>query len=175
MKLSTWVKYLIISTTIILLSACSVSIDEMNSHAVEVMEESLEKEVKEPNEETMNGELYVPFLMSIDQVSTNNIILKQGSQTYILFYNLHEGTDSKALYESLIKNEDELLIKQSIEKGDEFAYLVAQELGKEEVALTVGIGGMKMTTETKLKDVSSDVETMLEILRSFSPTKKEAE
>ncbi len=141
----------------------------MKSHATNVIEEALNEKAKEPNESTSNGNLYLPFLMSVADVSPSNIILEKGSQTYILFYNDIEEPNSKELYNSLMNSSNSILFHHSIEKEGEFAYLVVEELDKDQVILTVGIGGKKMTTETSTKNVTTDIGSMIEILRSFKP------
>lgn len=158
-----------IFSIILFLSACSVTAGDMKQLATDAIQESLDKKVKPTNEKTINGSVFVPFLMSIEEVSPNNIILKQGSQTYILFYNAHEKEDSKELYNTVVEGSDSLLVSESFEQDGKFIYLVVQEQNTENVVLTVGIGGKKMTTETTVKNVSADIETMLEILRSFEP------
>ncbi|MET3697236.1 hypothetical protein SAMN05877753_105137 [Bacillus oleivorans] len=161
---------LIILTMISLLTACSVSSEDMKSHATNVIDEALTEQVKEPNETTGNGKLYLPFLMSVTDVSPSNIILEKGSQTYILFYNQIEEPNSKELYNSLINSSESILFHHSIEKEGEFAYLAVEELEKDQVILTVGIGGKKMTTETTTKNVPTDIGIMIEIIRSFEPS-----
>lgn len=154
------------------LTACSSSVDQIKKEATNILEKSMDETVKEPTETTDNGTLYLPLFMSVEDVSENNIILKQGSQTYILFNNIHEGKASTVLYESMVSEMDQLLLEHSIEKDGTFAYVVIKEESKENVLLTVGIGGMKITTETEIKGVSDQTEKMMEILRSFDPKAK---
>jgi len=98
--------------------------------------------------------------------SPNNIILKNGSKTYILFYNPHEKSGSQVVYEATKAQHEKIELDKTYKKDDKFAYLLLEQLEEDMNEVTVGIGGTKITTETKTSSMKNEAKTMMEIVSS---------
>lgn len=151
---------------LLLLSACSVSIDEELKEARPAVEEAFNSKAKEANNENEHIQYYLPFGFEIEDESTpNNIILKNGSKTYILFYNQQEEADSEVVYEATIKQK-EYDMNELYQDDQKFGFFLLKEIGDDRYELTVGIGGVKVTSEVKARNIKSEASTMMTIANS---------
>ena len=150
----------------LLMVACSPSEEEAYSDAKsQVKEAVLADQVKEPNKELENFSLYVPEALNIIEQGPTNVIFQEDDQPYVLFINEFEEPNSQYLYNQL-PEEDEVYIS-TIETADAFSYILIQKREENEYELSVGIGGIKMTTMTELDHLSGESERMIEIIRSI--------
>ena len=107
---------------------------------------------------------YLPFGMSIKDESPNNVIIK-GKNDYILFYNQNEKEDSKIVYQ-MSKPEKNLVVDHTFKNKKQFGYLIVSKVEKDMYEVTVGIGGIKMTTESKEKNISANASKMMRVVKS---------
>jgi ABC-type Fe3+-hydroxamate transport system substrate-binding protein len=157
---------------IVLLSACSgSSFNEASKQAGEAVKTALKEKAKKPNEKVESIAFYMPFGYEIKKKSPNNIILKNGSKTYILFYNQQEDTSSKVVYKATVAQHKKLDTDEKYSKDGKLGYLLIEKLNKDNNELTVGIGGTKITTETKTASMKSEAQTMMEIVNSVKVKK----
>ncbi|MCM3587916.1 hypothetical protein M3182_19510 [Mesobacillus maritimus] len=159
-------KALLIFGSIFFLGACSASFEEVVVETTEAVETELVQETKEVNESNKDIEYRLPFGVEKQEETENNIILKNGSRTYILFYNQYEDRNSKVVYESTLEQNEEWDVKEVFEKDGEFGYLLVKILDedKEVYQIVAGVGGVKLTTESN--SLKSDAVTMMEIANS---------
>jgi hypothetical protein len=108
----------------------------------------------------------LPFGYEVEEESPNNIILKNGSKRYILFYNQHEGPDSKVVYDATLKQKDEYEVKETFTKDGHNGFLLINRGKKDEHELVVGIGGVKLSTQAATRNLSSEAAAMMEIANS---------
>ncbi|MGD6879150.1 hypothetical protein [Bacillus infantis] len=91
---------LLMICSVLFLSACSASFQEEQKAAKKAAETAFTQKPKDANNENEEIDYYLPFGVEVEEESPNNLILKNGSKTYILFYNQNEGKGSKVVYES---------------------------------------------------------------------------
>ncbi len=77
-----------------------------------------------------------------------------------LFYNPVEGSDSEVVYNAALSN-NKYQYKKTYKKEGQFGFLLIRELEENLQELTVGIGGVKITTEVKTKHMQKEAETMM--------------
>lgn len=157
---------LLLIISVILLSACSASLEEEQDAAKDAAEEAFSQTPEKTNHKSDNIEYYLPFGVEVKEESPNNIILKNGSKTYILFYNPHEGPDSEVVYDATVNQKKEYDVNETYTKDGYRGFLLINSGKKDENELIVGIGGVKISTQSKTKHLSSDAATMMEIINS---------
>ncbi|WLR56031.1 hypothetical protein LC048_03435 [Mesobacillus subterraneus] len=149
-----------------LLSACSASFSEQKAEIKKEVASTFESQPEKTNTSTKDIDYYLPADVKVEKESPNNVLLKDESKTYILFYNQHEKEDSKVVYNSTLKQQKEWDANETFTKDGKFGYMLVKELKENHFQLIVGIGGVKLTTETE--NVREDAEAMMQIANSVS-------
>ena len=147
-----------------LLSACSASFSEQKAEIKKDVASTFESQPEKTNNSTKDIDYYLPTDFKVEKETPNNVLLKDGSKTYILFYNQHEKEDSKVVYDSTVKQQKEWDANETFSKDGKFGYMLVKELKEDHYQLIVGIGGVKLTTETE--NVREDAEAMMQIANS---------
>lgn len=153
--------------SILCISGCSASLKDEQNAITEAVKEAFNKS---PEKTTNNNEhiaFYLPEGYEIEEQSDNNIVLENGNKTYLLFYNQNEASDSKIVYDSTL-NQGEYEINETFEKEDRFGFLLIKEAEEKLNEMTVGIGGVKLTTQAKTADLSETASSMMEIAQSVA-------
>lgn len=158
---------LLLFTVVLLLSACSASLKEEQKAAKDAVNEAFKDTPKDVNNKNEDIAFYLPFGVEVKEKSPNNIILKNGSKTYILFYNQHEGPESKVVYEATMKQK-KYDLNETFEKNQHFGFLLIKNTDKKMNEMTIGVGGVKITSQSKTKQLSSDAAIMSEIVNSVT-------
>ncbi|WP_147532654.1 hypothetical protein [Bacillus marasmi] len=161
---------LLLIMSVVLLSACSANVEDAYKATDEKISDAFNSTPKKVNNKNKDVHFYAPFGFEIKEKKQNNVLLKNGSKTYILFYNQHEGTDSEVVYNATLSDK-KFDYKKTYQKGDKFGYCLIRDLGEDMQELTVGIGGVKLTTETKTKSMKNDAEYMMQIVNSVKMEK----
>jgi hypothetical protein len=149
---------------IFLLSACSASFSEQKAEIKKEVASTFESQPEKTNNSTKDIDYYLPSDVKVEEETPNNVLLKNGSKTYILFYNQHEKENSKVVYDSTVKQQKEWDANETFGKEGKFGYMLVKELKENHYQLIVGIGGVKLTTETE--NVREDAEAMMQIANS---------
>ncbi len=149
---------------VFLLSACSSSFSEQKAEIKEEVANTFESKPEKSNNSTKDIEYYLPADVKVEKEKPNNVLLKNGKKTYILFYNQHEKADSKVVYELTMKQQKVWDANETFSKNGKFGYLLVKKLKEKQYQLIVGIGGIKLTTKTD--NVKEDAEAMMEIANS---------
>ncbi|WNS74639.1 hypothetical protein RRV45_17235 [Bacillus sp. DTU_2020_1000418_1_SI_GHA_SEK_038] len=157
---------LLLFIVVLLLSACSASLKEEQTAAKDAVGEAFKKDPKATNNENEDIKFYLPFGFEVDKETPNNIILKNGSKKYILFYNPHEGPDSKVIYEAALKQKEYDFKETLSTKNGHHGYLLIKSTDKKLNELIIGTGGVKITTQSKTKNLSAEAGNMAEIIQS---------
>ncbi|KAB2338872.1 hypothetical protein F7731_04805 [Cytobacillus depressus] len=157
---------LLLLIVVLLLSACSASLKEEQTAAKDAIGEVFQTDPKESNHENEDIAFYLPFGFEVKEDTPNNILIKNGSKTYILFYNPNEGPESKVIYEATLKQNDYEFKETNTTKDGDFSYLLINHIDNNLNELTVGIGGVKITGQVKTKSLAADAEKMAEIIQS---------
>lgn len=151
---------------IVVLGACSSSFSEDKKTADESVGVTFKSKPEKTNNSTKDIKYHLPFGVEIKDESPNNVLLKNGSRTYILFYNQQEKADSKVVYESAVKQQKKWDANETYQQDKKFGYMLVKKLKEDNYQLIVGIGGVKLTTETN--NISKDAETMMKIANSVN-------
>ncbi len=155
--------------SIFFLAACGASIEKEKVKAEDRAEKAFNADPEAANEEVQVLHFYLPTDMSVKSDKPNNIILEKKDHPYIFFYNQNEPNNSQALYDNMVNEEEgAFIVNKTFSDQNRFGYLMITGIDEETFEVTAGIGGMKVTTESKTKNVSDDAETMMKIVASAS-------
>jgi len=153
---------------VLIIAACGKTIEEEKVKAEGNVEKAFEAKSENANEEIQSIKFNLPSGFSIKDESPNNIILEKGDHPYILFYNPNEDHKSKALYDGVVENANKVITNKTFSDEERFGYLVINEMDKEMYEVTVGIGGIKATSESDLKNLATDAELLMKVVKSTS-------
>ncbi|QDP40908.1 hypothetical protein [Radiobacillus deserti] len=163
---------LFIGIAFFFLAGCSLKSEKEVIKSTEaVVEETFNEKGKEPNQEMEGFSLYIPKHLEIAEQESSNVILEDGKQTYILFYNALEELTSQLNYKEASTIENPLLLK-TFEKEDKFGYLriVSNE---DDYELQIGVGGVKITTITSKGNIEQSAKDMMVMANSLQNTEQE--
>lgn len=155
---------------LILLSGCSASFEEKSDEAFAAVKTSFEESPAETNKSNEDIQYYLPFGFEIKEETPNNIILKNGSKTYILFYNLQEDAVSEVVLNATLQQK-EYEVMEELQGQEKFGYFLVKNTSKQSNEVTVGVGGVKITSEVKTKALKSEAEIMMKIVNSVQYNK----
>lgn len=159
----------ILFLSLLFLTGCSVSIEDATQKSVDTFEGTFKAQPLETTEDTDIFAYHLPTGFSIDSESENNIVFTQDEQTYLLFVNPFEPKDSEVLYDSTKVNLSDLLVDHTVAEDDRLGYLLISPVDGEEeefYEVTVGLGGVKMTTVTDTSNMEASTKSMMEIISS---------
>lgn len=151
---------------LLFLNSCGLKSEtDVIKNAKEAAEEVFKTEkVIVPNHELIHVSLYLPDRMKVEEEDTNNIILKDNNQIFIVFYNKLEKPTSQLNYQSL-QDEDALLL-ESFQDPEQFGYIDIKPEEEGEYEMQIGVGGVKITTNTTKSKMSADAEELMRIALS---------
>lgn len=149
-----------------LLAGCS-SIEDVSEETTTHVEQAFKEKSPEPNKEYGTISYFLPEDLKVDEQGENNFILKKGEQLFILFVNPNENLQSEVLYQSINPDKGSFAIDKTFKDKDRFGYVKAYEIDDKNYLLSVGIGGVKMTTETKLGDINENATEMMKVVSSL--------
>lgn len=121
----------------------------------------------ERNFEAEEFRIYKPESFEFSESRGQNLIFFEDEQPYILFINELEAPNSKWYYDELKQKEDQLHLR-TFETEDQFAYYSVEEKKEGQYEVQVGIGGVKMATETEADDLIDDAKEMMKMVKSIN-------
>ncbi|CAG9622131.1 hypothetical protein [Sutcliffiella rhizosphaerae] len=160
-----------IFVSLFLLTGCSVSLEDASENAKGTFDEVLKSEKKEVNAEASTFHYYLPPQFEVDTEDDNNIIFAYKDEPYILFVNLFEEQDSKVLYDSIKSSYPQTHLDHTLLEDGRLGYLLIAPVSGEEEGMhevTVGIGGVRMTTVTETSNIENSTKNMMEIVSSVT-------
>ncbi|MFB1051842.1 hypothetical protein [Paraliobacillus sp. JSM ZJ581] len=160
--------HIVFVIALFILVGCSPSEEEALTSVESIAKNEFEKKPLEANQTHENISLYVPNDFEVTEVSKSNLILENGNQTFIFFYNALEETTSKLNFQAAEANGNDQLL-QSFEDNERFGYVKVAKLEKD-YELQIGIGGVKVTTQTTLRNIEEDTEKMMKMANSIAYT-----
>ncbi len=114
---------------ILLVSACSNSSFNVESKAtIKTVKAAFNEKAKKPNKNSDDIHFYIPFGYEIKDGAPNNVILKNGSKTYILFHNPQENASSEVVYKATAKQYKKLDTNEKFTKKNKLGYLIIKQL-----------------------------------------------
>ncbi len=161
MKNKSWLALIF---AVVLLGACGASLEEQSDEIIAAVQEEFSAEPDEANQENEDIAYHVPFGIEKEEESPNNILLKNGARTYILFYNQHEEQNSDVVYQTTLKQHENWDINHQFKEDGKLGFLLVKELEEDRYYVVSGVGGIKVTTETK--NVKTDAAYMMNIANS---------
>jgi len=153
---------LLLFISMFLLAACSVPFDEAQKEAQTAVEETFKKEPPKANKENDEIKYYVPSGVTVESEEPSNILLTGGGYEYRLFYNPLESEKSRLVYE-VTQEQRKYDVKKSFENQDRFGFLLIKKLDDKESEIVVGVGGVKVKSKVKTKDLAKSAAKMMEI------------
>lgn len=153
---------------VFVVSSCSAKSIEETLNDAKIAAETVFKneQLTKTNYDLDDISFYLPKKLVVKEKVESNIILEDGKQTYIVFYNEHEKPTSKLYYKTT--ENDEALSYKSFKDDSKFGYLqILPDEGKG-FEMQVGIGGVKITTYTKKRKMEKDAEELMKIVKSIA-------
>jgi outer membrane lipoprotein-sorting protein len=163
----------IFAISLSLLSACSdTSFKDESEGTIKAVKASFNSD-KASKSNKKNGQIlfYLPMGFQVKNSNPNNIILKNGSRTYILFINPRETSSSKVVYKSSVAKYKKMEVNESFTHKNKFGYLLIHRSKDDRNELTVGVGGNKITTETETSHMQDEAKIMMNIVNSVKMTR----
>jgi len=162
------IQILFILTAVLILASCSnASIKEEQKIAEANVMKVFKGKGKKPNTEAEGLNFYMPTGVSIEDTKQSNVILKRDSKVYILFYNPNESAKSEVVYQSTVSDTEKYRINKTFTHDNRLGYFVVRDTGEDEYEIVVGVGGVKLTTQTDADEIAFDAELMMEIASSI--------
>lgn len=164
-----WKLVAILSVFVLVLSACGKTTEIRVEEGLQVTAEVFEGKAKKTTDEVEGTQLYKPTGFKVGEDSdAQNIVLNKGKQPFILFINPNEKKDSQLFYDLLHAGENPNLIAEEKFSDDEkFGFVAILQNDDGTVELIANVGSAKITTQTKEKNITEDLEVMMEIVRSI--------
>lgn len=160
-------KYMLITVAFLMLFGCSVSESDVLSQSENTAYEMFVNEnTVETNHEAKQFRFYLPSGFEIESESDNNVLITKGKQSYILFVNPLESKESQTVFESTIMNKENNVLKKTFVENNEFGFIYIRSIEGKQYEVSVGVGGVKMTTQTNGKELAESTETMMQIVKS---------
>ncbi|MFC5604466.1 hypothetical protein [Sporosarcina koreensis] len=154
--------------SITVLTACGKTFEEQATGAILSAKEAFQLHDQHVNDEVHGVSLYKPAGFTIDEKSdAQNIVMKKGDETFLLFINPNEARDSRLFYDLLTKTDDKERFEEVFTEDGYFGFASVVKKGEDQVELIASVGGIKMTTITKNKNIEANMGKMMEVVRSI--------
>ncbi|WKA59826.1 hypothetical protein QWY16_06880 [Planococcus shenhongbingii] len=151
------------------LSGCLASPEEKIANGMSKATAVFENEPAETNEKVDNTELYVPRSYTIEEPSDDqNIVITKGSDSFVLFINPNEASDSTLFYDLQKANpEQQWVADKTFEQNGRFGFTTVREIADDRFEVVVSAGGVKMTTISEGSKIDPNMEWMMKTVRSI--------
>ncbi|WP_252502588.1 hypothetical protein [Sporosarcina sp. Marseille-Q4943] len=150
------------------LTACGKTFNEQATEAILSAKEAFQLHDQHVNDEVHGVSLYKPAGFTIDEKSdAHNIVMKKGDETFLLFINPNEKKDSTLFYDLLKKTEDKERFEEVFTDDGYFGFASIAKKGEDQAELIASVGGIKITTITKVNNIEANMGKMMEIVRSI--------
>jgi len=157
----------LLSVLVLLISGCSSNIDEEKSNIVDAAKQAFVGTPETTNTKSGEIDFYLPSGYQIEEENEYNITLENKGDTILLFINPNEAATSTLLLDLIEQNEDEYLEYAKFEEEGKIGFVALKELDENTYELTVGVGGVKITTQTETKRLESYGEQLMKIANSI--------
>lgn len=162
------------SIRILCVAACvttGCSYEDHSNKAKEAAETVFLDASLKPDYQTETIKLYLPEDFIVAEESENNFILEKSGNPYILFVNPHENRKSRTLYTTVKQLNDKDIELANFEDQESFGFIAIRDLDEKKYEVSVGVGGVKLTTETSEKKLSDEAAQMMTIVDSITQKK----
>ncbi len=160
-----WKFIFLLTISVLALVACGKSLDKKATSGVEAAREAFHSNDKNHTEEIDGIKLHKPVGFKVDEISdAQNIVFTKNEETFILFINPNEKSDSSLFYDLLLADKSKDIIEQATFNDEgTFGFAAVVRSGNGDIELITSVGGSKMTTVTKKENLAN----MMEIVRSI--------
>lgn len=155
------------SLFLILLTACSSNIEEEKESALSVAKSTFMDTAEKPNKKSGNTRFFMPDGYEIKEEEDYNIHLDKNGNLVLVFINPNEDVTSTIHTDSFQKNKEAYIAQQIFTQKDRIGGIAIKEIAEDEYELTVAVGGVKASTQTNTKDITSYAEELMEIAVSI--------
>ena len=164
-----WKFIFLLVISVFILTACNESLSESATAGAEAAKTVFHLNDKEPTEEIDGIKLYKPIGFVINEQSdAQNIVLTKNKETFILFNNPNEKSDSQLFYDLLLADQNKEIVEQlTFTDNDTFGFVAVVKSDNDKVELITSVGGSKMTTLTTTKKIEENMTEMMEVVRSI--------
>jgi hypothetical protein len=157
----------LLMASVLFLGACgNSSLKAESKSTVKAVKAAFSKKAKAPAKSSGNIHFYLPFGYDIKDEKQNNIILKNGANTYILFHNPQESKASEVVYNASVAQYNKLNTNEKFANNHRIGFVLIKNLKDDINELTIGIGGTKITSQVKTADLTNEAKNMIEIVKS---------
>lgn len=154
--------------------ACSANIEEEKVTAIDSAKQAFMNQPKKTNEKSSSTKFYLPSGYKIEKEEEHNIILHKGDNPVIIFINPNEGSNSQSLSKRIEKKKDDYLAYEIFHQDNRVGFVAIKEISDDEYEITTGVGGVKVTAQTKVKDLAKYAEDMMDIASSIKQKEKQS-
>lgn len=163
-----WILLIGVFSLTVILSGCGKPLEAQIDTALSQTKTVFAAEPEETTETVGKIKLFLPSGFKVEKSEDDlNIILSKGDTSYILFVNEQEGPESNLNYELLKQDTSKDIIEETtFEQDGIFGFSAVIKNTEDSYELVASLGGVKMTTISKEKDVENNLEAMLKIVRS---------
>lgn len=167
----TWTKLVLVAAIFLFLSACS-TLEERAAEGMEKAEEVFFSESVEANEKIENVQFFKPSNFKLSEESdAQNIILNNRGETFVLFVNPNEKSDSRLHYDLLMAKSEKILFEKTFEEKDRFGFVAVVQNAENVLEVITSSGGIKMSTLSDEENVEDHIETMMKVVNSVHVSK----
>ncbi|WP_249872040.1 hypothetical protein [Oceanobacillus saliphilus] len=148
------------------LAGCTISEEEATSEATAAAEHIFHYETDiDTNYKIDKNSIYIPAHLKVESSDDSNIILVDGSQTYIAFNNLIEPAESELNFNAAAT--EDALVLESFADENHFGYIRILPDEGEGYEMQIGAGGAKITTFTTKGKMAADAEELMKLAKSI--------
>lgn len=158
---------LLFLTALFLLSACSASFEEAQKEAQTAVEKVFKEKPQKANNESKEIEYYLPSGIEVESEETSNVTLKDGKKEYKLFSNPLEGKNSQVVYNVALE-QHKFDVNKTFMDDERYGFLLINKIDDKKSEVVVGIGGVKVSSEVKTKNLAEEASIMMEIANSVN-------
>ena len=165
-----WIQAVLLIAIVAVLTACSQSAEEQALAGMENAETVFGSEPKEVNKSIGHIELYLPAGYSIEKgIDDLNYTILNGKDSYILFVNENETSDSQLHYD-IFKSEStgEIVQEKTFQSEGLFGFAGVVEQSEEKYELIANLGGVKLSTISEDKKLDIKIQEMMEIVKTVN-------
>jgi hypothetical protein len=154
-------------TLLIVLAACTANIEDVKEKAIDSAKMAFMDPQEKTNEKSGEIAFYKPADYKVIEEKKHNILLEKDDNPIIIFINPNENETSKAISDSMEKNKEDYIAQETFKQEGRIGVIAIKELKKEKYELVVAVGGVKVTTQTDLKQLNEFAEEMMKIASSI--------
>lgn len=168
-------RLMVLISAAVVVSGCVQSSNDQLAEGVSSVRTAFDEAAPEPNETAGETELYVPAGYEVEMPSDNrNLLITRGSESFALLMNPNEAPDSTFFYDLQKANPEEAwAVDEKFSQHGRFGFATVRTIADDRFELVVSSGGTKLSTITKESALRSDMNWMMDTVRSVEAAQEE--